>query len=286
MLAQHLPDEYDFQSEEALDGYAKWALDAADKGYRWVTINADDRPNEVFTQTDKERFGTGFAGLGKAHAEFINRLKPKLQGRIELVFCPRVYYEVSANDTSAEAEDQRAYLANLSAGLAEPLTCWVTQVTPEFLRASADRFRNPPLAWHNFFPGDTTDWKVYYEAYPALTDPSSARGFFVLGNVRDPVLWRGNYLTFAANTWNPAQPTGLREAFTAPHGVRGRPRADRWAARGSRGLQQRAGRSHPTEPERAPPPRRGSVPQGSGGTTGPQGIHAPPPQGVHAPSPL
>jgi len=219
MPARHLPDEFDFQSTEALDEYTGWALEAADKGYRWLTINADDRPNEVFTAEDRERFGPGFAGLGKAHAAFINRLKPRLGGRIEVVFCPRVYYEVGADYTAADAEDQRAYLTNLSAELAEPLTCWITQVTPEFLRQSAERFGAPPLAWHNFFPGDTADWKVYYEAYPIVGDPASARGFFVLGNTREAQLWRPNYVTFAANTWNPQSPIGLREAFTALHGV-------------------------------------------------------------------
>ncbi len=220
VLARHLPDEFDFQSDEQLDELVRWALDAAQQGFRWVTVNADDRPNEVFTDADRERFGPGYAGLGKAHAHFINRLKPRLEGKIELVFCPRVYYEVDADDHSPVAEDQRTYLANLSAGLREPLTCWITQVTPEFLHESAQRFRTLPLAWHNFFPGDTTDWKVYFEAYPVVTDPGSARGFCVLGNTREPELWRPNYVTFAANTWNPDDPIGLREAFTALYGVR------------------------------------------------------------------
>lgn len=220
MLARHLPDEFDYNSEPAMQELVDWALAAADNGYRWVTLNADDHPDAVYTEADRQRYGEGFAGLGKAHADFLNRLKPRLAGRIELIFCPRVYYQVADADTSPYAQDQRAYLRNLGQGLAEPLTCWITQVTPAYLRESAARFKAPPLAWHNFFPGDTTDWKVYYEAYPVVADPGSARGFWVLGNVNADVLWQANYLTFAGNTWNPTQPVGLHEAFTALYGVR------------------------------------------------------------------
>jgi hypothetical protein len=229
MLARHLPDEYDFQSAEALDELAAWALKAADDGYHWVTINADDRPSVLFTPADLEHYGPGFAGLGKAHADFLNRLKAKLAGRIEIIFCPRVYYQVADTDTSEGAEDQRAYLRNIGAGLDAPLTVWVTQVTPAFLREAAARYKTPPLAWHNFFPGDTTDWKVYYEAYPVVGDPGSARGFWVLGNTQADTLWQANYVTFAGNTWNPGQPVGLREAFTALYGVEAGEALTRWA---------------------------------------------------------
>ena len=220
MLARHLPDDFDFQSDAALDDIAQWALSAAEAGYRWVSVNADDRPEKVFTEADRERFGSGLVGLGNAHAHFISRLKERLGANIELVFCPRVYYGVPAVPETPRAIDERAYLDNLSKGLEEPLTCWITQVTPEFLRESARRFRAPPLAWHNFFPGDTTDWKVYFEAYPIVREPQSARGFCVLGNTRDPDLWRANYVTFAGNTWNPGAPIGLREAFTTLYGTK------------------------------------------------------------------
>lgn len=220
MPARHLPDEYDFQSDEALNEIAQWALAAADAGLTWVTVNADDRPDKVYTEADRQRFGDELPGLARAHAYFINRLKPLIGGRIELVFCPRVYYKVQATTAYPRAADERAYLENLSKELDEPLLCWITEVSPAFLRESAERFRTPPLAWHNFFPGDTTDWKVYYEAYPVVREPGSARGFFVLGNTQEPALWRPNYLTFAGNTWNPDSPIGLREAFTALYGVR------------------------------------------------------------------
>ncbi|HQK95991.1 MAG TPA: glycoside hydrolase family 20 zincin-like fold domain-containing protein [Armatimonadota bacterium] len=220
MPARHLPDEYDFQSDEALNEIAQWALSAADAGLRWVTVNADDHPEKVYTEADRQRFGDELPGLAKAHAHFINRLKPLLGGRIELVFCPRVYYKIQAGTAYPRAHDERAYLENLAKGIEEPLLCWITEVSPSFLRESAERFRTPPLAWHNFFPGDTTDWKVYYEAYPVVREPGSARGFFVLGNTQEPDLWRPNYLTFAGNTWNPERPIGLREAFTALYGVR------------------------------------------------------------------
>ena len=220
MPARHLPDEYDSQSNEALNEIAQWALSAADAGLKWVTVNADDRPEKVYTEADRQRFGDELPGLAKAHAHFVNRLKPLIGGRIELVFCPRVYYKIQATTAYPRATGERAYLENLSKGLDEPLLCWITEVSPAFLKESAERFRTPPLAWHNFFPGDTTDWKVYYEAYPVVREPDSARGFFVLGSTQEPDLWRPNYLTFAGNTWNPDAPIGLREAFTALYGVR------------------------------------------------------------------
>ena len=94
----------------------------------------------------------------------------------------------------------------------------VKPFTTTLSREWADEYqrevRRKPVFWHNFFPNDMADWKLYFEPYPRFPKELVARsdGAFVLGGWQTE-WWKVNYLTFACNTWNPSRPCTLSDAF-------------------------------------------------------------------------
>jgi len=187
-----------------------------------LAIAVDDEPNAPQSPQDVAKYGPGLVGLGKAQMEMMSEVGKVAGDRLEIVFCPRVYYDphqkgVYPTQPSADEVEYTRLVGTLPANI----QLWTAQPKPSYVAELNRLWGRKPYIYHNLFYSYLVDHKLYFLAYPVPTPELLERvqGFTGSGTgPRYPREWRVNYLGLAGNTWNPSQPVGLREAFVREYG--------------------------------------------------------------------
>jgi len=215
---------------EALKQRARELIEA---GFSGLYIAVDDFPNELEQEDDRAEYGDGLVGLGKAQMELMREVWGVTRGKMDLFFCPRVYYDPERKSIyPTEATDEEVEYRRLVGELPRDIRIWTTQPRTEYLRLLLDVWKRKPEIYHNFYYSGLADWKLWFEAYP-VPSPEMVRSVqsVVAAGSGGPWAreWRVNYLTFAGNVWSPERPIGLKEAFIREYGERAAPVLTRYA---------------------------------------------------------
>lgn len=192
-----------------------------------LNIMVDDEPNAPQSPEDEAKYGKGLVGLGKAQMEMMAEVAKAAEGKIEIIFCPRVYYDpyqkgvYPTQPTADEAEYTR-----LVGTLPPNIDLWTTQPKPSYIAELNKTWGRKPYIYHNVFYSSLADTKLFFLAYPVPTTEllKGVSGFTGSGSGQRYLReWRVNYLGLAGNTWNPGQPVGLKEAFVREYGEQAAP---------------------------------------------------------------
>ena len=217
----HLPQDFCYADAEARETLAQRLREAATLGFRALSLNADDFPDETVTDADKARFGPGLRGLFKAQRSLLEYLHRAVAGEIQLWFCPRVYYDVRHVSWEPAAPDPEAvaYRAALG-GLPEDIVLWTTQPQLDYLRETNRLWRRRPMIWHNYYLDFSQCQARYFAAYPAVPREALrlSAGWWTEGD-QFPGPTRASYVTHAAAVWNVAAPVSLEEALAREYGA-------------------------------------------------------------------
>ena len=192
-----------------------------------LDIMVDDEPNAPQSDEDVAKYGPGLVGLGKAQMEMMSEVAAVAGDQIEIIFCPRVYYDPYQKGVypTQPSADEAEY-TRLVGTLPPNIQLWTTQPKPSYVEELNRTWGRPPYIYHNLFYSSLADVKLFFQSYPVPTPElvKQVRGFAGSGSGhRYAREWRVNYLGLAANTWNPNQPVGLREAFIREYGEQATP---------------------------------------------------------------
>lgn len=215
---------------EAIKQRARELIEA---GFSGLYIAVDDFPNELEHEDDKAKYGKGLVGLGKAQMELMREVWGVTRGKMDLFFCPRVYYDPGRKSvTPTKPTEEEIEYRRLVGELPCDIRVWTTQPKTQYLRLLLEVWKRKPEIYHNFYYSGLADWKLWFESYPVPSPEMvrSVRSVVASGSggpwARE---WRVNYLAFAGNVWSPARPIGLKEAFIREYGEQAAPVLTRYA---------------------------------------------------------
>ena len=173
-------------------------------------FNFDDNPLRLFGEDEKV-----YDSLIAAQADLLGKAY-KITGpaKAALFFCPTIYWKPNPGAQGNTLEAQYAYVRGMGRLFPPGVRTFTTTISKDWADEYVQLTGHKPVFWHNFFPNDMADWKLYFEPYPCFPAELVSRsdGAFVLGGWQTD-WWKVNYLTFACNTWNPNRPCTLQEAF-------------------------------------------------------------------------
>ncbi len=196
-------------------------------GLPTLGIMVDDRPNAPESPEDEAKYGPGLVGLGKAQMAMMEEVAELAGDRIQIFFCPRVYYDpYQKNVYPTQPGEEEMVYRKLVGTLPENVSLWTTQPKLSYVRELNETWGRKPFIYHNLFYAGLADMKLYFEPYPIPSPELLNRtaGVTAAGSGRRYMReWLVNYLNFAANTWNPREPVGLTECFEREYGEQATP---------------------------------------------------------------
>jgi hypothetical protein len=201
-----------FSSPEYVNPQLQRVREALAAGARAFGFKFDDTPLRL-NGDDQKVYGS----LIEAQASLLKQAHDlTAAAQATLFVTPSMYWPPKAGVQGNTLAAQQAYLQGMGQLLPADVRTFTTSISSDWADEYVKVAGRKPVFWHNFFPNDITDDKLYFEPYPQLSHDLVPRsnGMFVLGGWQAE-WWKVNYLTFACNTWNPEHPCTLREAFTA-----------------------------------------------------------------------
>lgn len=187
-----------------------------------IGFMVDDRPNEPESAEDEAKYGAGLVGLGRAQMEMMTEVARLAGERIDVYFCPRVYYDPYRQSIyPTEPREAEIEYRRLVGTLPANVRIWTTQPKLSYLQELNQVWERKPVIYHNMFYSGLADDKLFFIPYPVPTEQHLALtpgGVAAGSGRRYKREWRVNYLSFAANTWNPDAALGLRPCFVREYG--------------------------------------------------------------------
>lgn len=184
--------------------------EALEAGAGAFGFNFDDNPLRLFGEDEQ-----AYPSLIAAQADLMQRVHAiTAPAGADIFFCPTVYWKPYGGAQGNSLAAQYDYVRGMGRLFPKTVKPFTTTLSREWADEYQREVRRKPVFWHNFFPNDMADWKLYFEPYPRFPKELVARsdGAFVLGGWQTE-WWKVNYLTFACNTWNPSRPCTLSDAF-------------------------------------------------------------------------
>ena len=206
------------------DQYVQMVLERVQEigsqGGKAVGLNFDDMPCELKYDEDKARYKT----LADAHVDLMKKVcKVAKRYGMEVFFTPTIYWPVDASRQKQELEN--TYQQTLARGLPPEVQIFNTsESVTEWQLVKKNFGERKWVLWHNYFPNDMCERKIYFQTYQLLSEQANE---FLLGvwangpcGNTDVFAWYPNWIGEAANTWNRHQSIGFKEMFDKVYGPR------------------------------------------------------------------
>jgi hypothetical protein len=206
------------------DKYVQMVLDRVreigSQGAKAIGLNFDDMPCELKYDADKAKYKT----LADAHVDLMRKVcKVAERYGMDVFFTPTIYWPVDASRQNQGLEN--AYQQTIARGLPTEVKIFNTSESAAEWQIVKKNFGERKwVLWHNYFPNDMSERKIYFQTYQLLGEQASEfiSGVWVLGPCgnTDVFAWYPNWVGEAANTWNRHQMIGFKEMFDRVYGLR------------------------------------------------------------------